>query len=84
MQITLTDRQYERLQEVSEHTGLSIAELMRQAIEQRYGAMTAAERIAALNQAFGIWRDRTDIDPDTYLRDLRSGWGRRMKKLGLD
>jgi hypothetical protein len=37
MQITLDDRQYDRLREEAERTGASIAELIRRAVNRAYG-----------------------------------------------
>lgn len=85
-QITLTDAQYERLQRESERTGSSLSELIRRAVDATYRGMTREERLRALDESFGIWKDRTDI-PATgaeYVEELRPGMAARLKKLGLD
>ena len=43
MQITLDDRQYERLRREAERTGASLAELVRRAVDRAYGADLSLE-----------------------------------------
>lgn len=76
-QITLTDEQYERLQQTSRETGLGLAELVRRALDQTYGSHTVAERGRALERSFGAWSDR-DIDGATYVQAIRRGLGKRL------
>lgn len=80
-QITLTDEQYERLQSESERTGMSMAELVRRAIDETYGD-DIEQRLAALRASAGAWADRDDIaDGATYVREIRRGFDQRMEKL---
>jgi len=38
-----------------------------------------------LRAAFGLWKDREDIsDSMEYVNTLRSSWGRRLRRLGID
>lgn len=64
MQVTLDDAQYERLVAESGRTGASIAELVRQAIDARFGSASALERAdrfrRALAEASGVWADRDE------------------------
>jgi Ribbon-helix-helix protein, copG family len=54
MQITLDDRQYDRLRAEAERTGASIAELVRRAIDARYGAeLTLDEKLRILDATSG-------------------------------
>jgi hypothetical protein len=54
MQITLDDRQYERLRSEAERTGASIAELIRRAVDARYGAdLTLDEKLRILDATSG-------------------------------
>jgi hypothetical protein len=54
MQITLDDRQYERLRAEAERTGASIAELVRRAVDARYGAeLTLDEKLRILDATSG-------------------------------
>ena len=50
MQITLDDRQYERLRREAERTGASLAELIRRAIDRSYGADLSLEEKRRLLQ----------------------------------
>jgi hypothetical protein len=86
-QITLPDWQYERLREESRRTGSSIAELIRRSLEATYGGLSREERLRALDESFGLWRDRRDLPEDSveYVRRLRGpGLGERLRRLGLD
>ena len=76
-QITLEDEQYERLIELSRETGLGLAELIRQAVDERYGRLTPAQRAARLDVAFGGWS--VDYERPT-LRG--SGLADRVERLG--
>ena len=59
MQITLDDRQYERLRREAERTGASIAELMRRAVDRAYGAeLTVEEKLRLLDETAGALADR--------------------------
>lgn len=76
-QITLTDNQYDRLREESSRTGLSLAALVRQAIESSYGAPSSDDTLLALETSFGSWRDR-EFDGEEYAAGLRRGLGYRL------
>ena len=83
MQITLDDRQYERLRQEAERTGASIAELIRRSIDQTLPAQTREERLTHLRAAFGAWREEPGEDRSAYLRDLRGpGLGHRLERQG--
>ena len=54
MQITLDDRQYDRLRREAERTGASIAELVRRAVDRAYGAeLTVEEKLRLLDETAG-------------------------------
>ena len=54
MQITLDDRQYERLRQEAERTGASIAELVRRAVDRTYGAeRTLEDKLRAIELSAG-------------------------------
>ncbi len=56
-QITLDDRQYERLRRESDRTGASLAELIRRAIDRTYGAEgTLEDKLRAIDESAGAWR----------------------------
>ena len=58
MQITLDDRQYERLRRESERTGASLAELIRRAVNRAYGSdLTLEEKLRILEDTAGLWSE---------------------------
>ncbi len=73
-QITLNDDQYRMLQAISDETGLSMSELVRRALDRAY----VARDLAAIEQSFGVWKDR-DFDGFTYVERLRRGLGSRLE-----
>ena len=59
MQITLEERQYERLRQEAERTGASIAELVRRAVDRAYGAeLTVDEKLSLLDATAGALGER--------------------------
>lgn len=76
-QITLTDDQYERLRAESERTGVSLAELIRRAVDRSYGTAKHDTVLEALEDSFGSWSDQTG-DGAAYVDDLRRGMARRL------
>lgn len=75
----LTDAQYSLLRSESERTGLSLAELIRQALAGRYEIPTSNERARALDAAFGGWAGRDESGAE-YVERLRSGSRRRLDR----
>ncbi len=69
-QITLTDGQYARLKQESEHTGLGLAELVRRALTTAYGSPGREEIEEALSVSFGRRQDR-ELDGAAYVDTLR-------------
>jgi hypothetical protein len=58
MQITLDDRRYERLRLEAERTGASIAELIRRAVDAKYGRdLSLEEKLRILEETKGLWAD---------------------------
>ncbi|MEX2393904.1 MAG: ribbon-helix-helix protein, CopG family [Actinomycetota bacterium] len=76
-QITLTDAQYALLREESARTGLSLAELIRRTLNERYGSLADADRSRLLDSAFGAWADRDETGV-AYVERIRSGTRRRL------
>ncbi len=76
-QITLTDRQYDRLRDESARTGQSLAELIRRALDERYEPLSGAERLRVLDSAFGAWVGREESGAE-YVERVRSGSRRRL------
>ncbi len=77
LQITLSDGQYHALLKEQSQRGVSLAELVRQAVEHRYGrARTMEERLAALQSGYGAWANRDEAgDPHAEWRALRPPMG---------
>ncbi|MDZ7720935.1 MAG: ribbon-helix-helix protein, CopG family [Balneolaceae bacterium] len=82
-QIYITEEEKEALEKLSAERNTTKSNIIREAIDQYVADMTLEEKRKKLNAAAGIWKDRDEDDiPD--VRDLREGWGRRLKRLGLD
>ena len=76
-QVTFTDEQYARLCEETRRTGEGLAELVLRAVDRSYGLATAEERMQALDDSFGAWKDRA-FDGAQYVDQLRRGMARRL------
>lgn len=63
MQILLDEERYSRLAAESQQSGRSVAALIREAIDTRWGA-DAARRRAAATRVLGWVTDSTDREPD--------------------
>jgi hypothetical protein len=79
-QITLTDAQYARLRDESARTGMSLAGLIRQALDERYQPLSDAERLQLLDSAFGAWGEREETGAE-YVERVRSGTRRRLRQV---
>ena len=73
LQITLEAGQYERLLAESRRTGLGLAELVRRAVDARYGTTSVSERRRALDLSFGQWQ--LAVDGEEYVESMRRGLG---------
>jgi hypothetical protein len=80
-QITLTDDQYVRLRDESARSGHSLAELVRRALDERYGAVSKVDRLRLLDSAFGAWADRGEGGA-AFVERIRSGTARRLRSAG--
>lgn len=78
-QITLTDAQYARLRDESARTGISLAGLIRQALDERYQPLSEAERLRLLDSAFGAWAEHEETGEE-YVELVRSGTRRRLRQ----
>jgi len=66
-QVTLTDRQHAFLRAESARTGLSLAELVRRAVDETYRTQQR-RRVRGFDIGLGIWRE-----PDAALAGRRAG-----------
>lgn len=76
-QVYLTDQEKTELEAIADARGVKQSELIREAIDGLIDKYSRQQRLAALRQARGIWKDREDV-PD--VRDLRKGWSRRRAR----
>ena len=72
-QIYLTEQEHRQLHRLSRRRGASLSELIRLAVDQMLSQQQSLNRLAALRQARGVWKDREDL-PD--FGRLRHEWDR--------
>ncbi|MBC8479496.1 MAG: ribbon-helix-helix domain-containing protein [FCB group bacterium] len=72
-QIYLTDRQRAELSAISKALGKKQSELIRDAVDQLIDQSGDKRRKIVLQEAAGIWKDRTDL-PD--YAEMRTEWDR--------
>lgn len=76
-QITLTDNQYALLKRLSTTSGVTLAELVRRAVDNVYGR-GQNRGVDGLEESFGAWRGR-DFDGAEYVERIRGpGLGHRL------
>jgi predicted transcriptional regulator len=68
MQIYLTEKQLASLHNLARQTGQKQSELIRRAIDDFIDRHQPRDRQAALEQAWGIWKDRDDLPDFQALR----------------
>lgn len=80
-QIYLDDGQRRRLDRVAKRTHRTVSDLIRDAIDARYGATPKEDFLQALLAgAFGVWKGRKDLGAtDIYVRSVRRG--KRVNRL---
>lgn len=79
-QILLDDDQYQRLKSESARTGRSIADLVREAVDERF--RTSSDRAwQALRASRGAWADRDDIGTGAeYVDRIRQPLSARLRE----
>ena len=77
-QIMLTEAQHARLRDEAARSGHSLGELIRRAVDERYGVLSDAERLRLFDGAFGAWADRQESGAE-YVERIRSGTARRLR-----
>ncbi len=73
----LTEAQLARLRDEAGRTGCSVAELIRRALDERYGALSDVDRLELFDKAFGGWAGHSE-DGAEYVERIRSGTARRL------
>jgi metal-responsive CopG/Arc/MetJ family transcriptional regulator len=76
-QVYLTEQEKAELDAISATRGVRQSELIREAIDNLIKKYSPEERLAALRQARGIWKNRKEL-PDVH--KLRRGWSRRTAR----
>jgi predicted DNA-binding protein len=72
-QISLTDEERRALSAEAARTGKSMSALIRDAVEEHYGAWRSSDDdLVLMRQALGSWADRSE-DGATMVERLRSG-----------
>jgi hypothetical protein len=72
-ELNLTEQERSVLHEISRRTGKTEGELIREAVGQFISCFQVENRLALMQQAKGIWKDRDDLPA---FEDLRSEWER--------
>jgi metal-responsive CopG/Arc/MetJ family transcriptional regulator len=74
-QIYLTKTQQTRLAAICRRTAATRSELIREAVDQfldHQSRETRNDKRARIEGIAGLWKDRSDIDPSAFVRDLRA------------
>jgi len=80
-QIYLSEEQKRTLERLSAERGVSMAELIRDAVDRLLREERSTNFEVALDKSFGIWRDRKDLqNSQRFLRSLREEWQRREER----
>jgi Ribbon-helix-helix protein, copG family len=82
-QIYLNDAELALLERAERATGASRSELIRRAVRSTYGEPEKEERLRALRQARGVWRDRSFTGAE-YVDAVRGDVNERLRRLGLE
>lgn len=72
-EINLTEQERNALREISQRTGRTENELVREAVERFIGQTQTEDRHILMQKARGIWKNRQDLPA---FRELRSEWDR--------
>jgi len=85
VEIELSDQQFDTLRTLSMEYNKSISEILNIAVDQLFSVNEEHNtNLAKMRMAKGIWSDRDDIhDTDEYVREIRKGTSRRLKKIGI-
>ena len=71
-QLYLDEELHRRLRETAARQGRTVSELVREAVARSFGVTDVDERIATLDRAASLWRDRDELgDTHAYVRQLR-------------
>ena len=82
-QIYLGAEERELLDRAAQLTGASRSELIRRAVRSTFGEKTKEERVRALEQSAGSWKDRGFTGAE-YVEMIRSDLNERLRRLGIE
>lgn len=82
-QIYLSEEELELLDRARRATGASRSELVRRAVRATFGGSDGGDRLAAVQQAAGLWRDRSFTGAE-YVDAIRGDLNERLRRLGID
>jgi hypothetical protein len=71
----LTTQEQTTLETMAQHTGKTPDELIHDAVKQLIAQFQSEDRLRLLQQARGMWKDRTDLPS---VAELRGEWDRRL------
>ena len=81
-QIYLTPEESAALERAAITTGKTKSQLIREAIDEKYGGQPSLEEfLAVLDRSFGAWKEEPGEDRSAYLREMRSAGARRLVEL---
>jgi len=72
----LTEQEQTAIETMAQHAGKTPDELIHDAIKQLIAQFQSEDRLRLLQQARGMWKDRTDLPA---LTDLRREWDRQTE-----
>ena len=81
-QVYLGVEELKLLERVEKASGATRSELIRRAIHAAYGRPALSDRLSALRQTKGLWKDRK-VTGARYVDALRADLNRRLRRLGL-
>ncbi|MEX0845124.1 MAG: CopG family transcriptional regulator [Balneolaceae bacterium] len=80
-QIYLTEQEKKAIEKLSDERNTTQSNIIREAIDEYVVKKKLETKKKSIMDFAGIWKDKKDI-PD--VREMREGWGKRMKRLGLE
>ncbi len=80
-QVYLTEEQKAALDDIAKMRSVSMAEVVREAVSEYLERKTSENRLAVLDETFGAVLEWQDADGVEYVRNLRSGWDDRRRRV---
>lgn len=80
-QVYLTEEQKAALDDIAKMRSVSMAEVVREAVSEYLERKTSENRLAVLDETFGAVPEWQDADSVECVRNLRSGWDDRRRRV---